>query len=271
MKKGPVLVVSAAVLVVALAAVAVFELFKNEDTSKFPRVVILGIDGAGWNFINPMLKRGLLPHFKALMDEGSYGVLQTIKPTKSPVIWTSIATGKSKEKHGIVDFTYPGADGKPVAFTSVDRRVKAFWNILSDRGRSVGIVNWHTGYPPEVVKGFMVSDHLHEVGRTGSLSRNLVTYPISLQKTLRFTAQTDVTKVFQKGILPKLKKLKRPGAMDRRYPRIVLKDETARRDALYMLKSHPVEVFAAYFSVLDFVNHFIYWQIDPALRQMIPV
>ena len=262
------LIVPAAVLIAALALYFVV-FHKKEDTSQYPRVIVLGLDGAGWNFINPMLERGLLPHLKALMDEGSYGVLETIKPTKSPVIWTSIATGKSMLKHGIVDFTHAGtgADPKPIPFTSVDRRVKAFWNILSDHGRSVGVVNWHTGYPPEKVNGFMVSDHLHEVGRTGSLSRNLVTYPTSLQKTLEFTAQKDPAKVYRQENLPNFKKRKRLGAMDRSYPRIVLKDETAKLDALYMLKRYPVEVFAAYFSILDFVNHFIYWSINPKLRQ----
>src|SRR4030042_4109229 len=93
--------IAAAIAVSVLALLAIFVVFKGEDTSHFPRIVIFGVDGAGWNFMNPMLKEGQLPHFKAMMDEGSSGTLQTIKHTQSSVIWTSIATGKSMLKHGI--------------------------------------------------------------------------------------------------------------------------------------------------------------------------
>jgi predicted AlkP superfamily pyrophosphatase or phosphodiesterase len=103
MKKKISLGLGIAALFVVLAGLAALFLFKKEDTSHYPRVVILGLDGIGWNFLNPLLKEGKLPHFQSLIDEGSCGTLQTITPTKSSVIWTSIATGISMVKHGIVD------------------------------------------------------------------------------------------------------------------------------------------------------------------------
>jgi predicted AlkP superfamily phosphohydrolase/phosphomutase len=266
MKKGPVLVASAAVLVVVLACVAAFEFFKNEDTSKFPRVVILGIDGAGWNFINPLLKEGRLPHFRSLMDEGSYGFLQTIKPTKSSVIWTSIATGKSMLKHGVVDWTFVKKNGLRVPYTQSERRVKAFWNILSDRKRSVGVINWFLTYPAEKVKGFMVTEPFHNIGRM-DLSKLAVTYPPSLLKTLEFTAQKNVSKILAEENLPNYKKLNFTGEVAANYPNFILQDKTVEEASLFLYDNRPVEVFAAYFHLVDEVTHFIFSGIDPQLLQ----
>lgn len=68
------------------------------------KVLFIGIDAAAWDIITPMVQNGLLPNLDHLMQNGSYGRLGSMLPTLSPVIWTSIATGKVKEKHGINDF-----------------------------------------------------------------------------------------------------------------------------------------------------------------------
>ena len=110
-------------------------------------MIIIGVDGAGWNFMNPLLKKGKLPNFDRLVKEGSSGVLKTINPTKSSVIWTSIATGKSMVKHGIVGWTYVKKNKIEVPFTQTNRRVKAFWNIFSEFGWKVGVINWFVTLP----------------------------------------------------------------------------------------------------------------------------
>ena len=70
------------------------------------KVVVLGFDGASWETIDPLIEKGKLPFLKRLKDESAWGPLTTFKPTKSPVIWTSIATGKTMIKHGILDFVF---------------------------------------------------------------------------------------------------------------------------------------------------------------------
>ena len=42
--------------------------------------------------------------------------------------------------------------------TSDLRRVKALWNIASDRGLDVAVVGWWATWPPETVRGSIVSD-----------------------------------------------------------------------------------------------------------------
>jgi predicted AlkP superfamily phosphohydrolase/phosphomutase len=68
------------------------------------RVFVIGIDGGSWNVIDPMLEAGELPALQALIEKGGSANLETVEPLTSPVVWTSIATGRRPESHGITDF-----------------------------------------------------------------------------------------------------------------------------------------------------------------------
>ena len=129
-----------------------------DDTEPATRILVIGMDGLEWNIMLPLLKAGKLPAFASLMDRGSYGLLETIIPTESPVIWTSVATGKDRAKHGIATFMRPTAAGTPdELFNNTDRKTKAIWNIASDYEKRVAVVGWWMTYPVEAVNGVMVS------------------------------------------------------------------------------------------------------------------
>jgi predicted AlkP superfamily phosphohydrolase/phosphomutase len=124
------------------------------------RVVLIGIDGAAPRVIDDLLAKGRLPNLHQLAQEGGRGLLRSAKPISSPRIWNTIATGKVPSKHGILHFSRIGDDEKHHLFLSTDRKVRTLWSIASRRGRSVGIVNFWNTFPPEIVDGVMVSDHL---------------------------------------------------------------------------------------------------------------
>ncbi len=121
-------------------------------------ILLVGVDGFEWDVLLPLLRGGEMPTIAGLMERGAYGLLETTRPTFSPIIWTSIATGKSADEHGIRGFVrrQDGGTSRRL-FTNNDRRAKAFWNILSDYGRSVAVVGWWVTYPVEPVNGLMVS------------------------------------------------------------------------------------------------------------------
>jgi predicted AlkP superfamily phosphohydrolase/phosphomutase len=122
------------------------------------RVLLIGLDGAEWNLIRPMMEAGEMPNLKKLVDSGVSGDLRSLEPLqKSPAIWTTIATGKPPEEHGIRSFV-DAQGGKPL--TQNIRRVKALWSILSTTGRTVGLVGWLMSWPAEEVNGFVVSDYI---------------------------------------------------------------------------------------------------------------
>lgn len=141
------------------------------------RVLLIGLDAAEWNLLRPMLAAGELPNLKRLIDRGISGDLRSLEPLqKSPAIWTTIATGRAPEEHGIRSFV-DMKGGQPL--TRNIRRVKALWNILSTAGRSVGLVGWLMSWPAEEVNGFVVSDYVqYQAGRSARLEHR--TWPPEL-------------------------------------------------------------------------------------------
>jgi predicted AlkP superfamily phosphohydrolase/phosphomutase/tetratricopeptide (TPR) repeat protein len=124
------------------------------------RVLLVGWDAADWKIIRPLLDRGHMPHLARLMDAGVHGNLATLYPTLSPMLWTSIATGKRAPKHGILGFTEITPDGGHVrAISNLGRKVKAIWNILHQRGKRSLVVGWWPSHPAEPIDGVMVSNH----------------------------------------------------------------------------------------------------------------
>ena len=117
-------------------------------------VVLIGIDGADWREIDPLLSRGQLPAIGKLIREGARGPLTIFRPTLSPIIWTSIATGQPAARHGIRDFLEPESQ---IPYTSNTRRVPALWNLAGEAGLRVGVVGWWVTWPAEAVNGQMVS------------------------------------------------------------------------------------------------------------------
>jgi hypothetical protein len=116
---------------------------------KGPPLVVVGVDGLEWRLVLQFAQQGVLPNLTKLMGEGYAGRLETLEPTLSPVIWTTIATGKKPEQHGITDFFFTDAAGERHLFTSVHRRSKAFWNILSEAGQTCHVDGWWCTWPAE--------------------------------------------------------------------------------------------------------------------------
>lgn len=124
------------------------------------RLLVVGWDAADWKMIDPLLSAGEMPHLAKLIAEGVRGNHATIYPALSPMLWTSIATGKRPGKHGIHGFSEPGEDGLSVRpISNLGRRTKAFWNILNQHGKRSIVVGWWPSHPAEPIAGAMVSNH----------------------------------------------------------------------------------------------------------------
>ena len=122
------------------------------------KLLLIGWDGADWKLISPLLDQGLMPTLEDLVNHGVMGNLGTLRPMLSPLVWNSIATGKRPDKHGILGFMEPDPNTggiRPV--TSTSRKVKALWNILTQRGLRTHVVGWFGGHPAEPINGVCVS------------------------------------------------------------------------------------------------------------------
>ena len=118
--------------------------------------IVVGIDGADWSVIEELWRRDQLPHLKALANAGVRAHLDTDYAT-SPVIWTTIATGRRPEVHGITGFVVPTPQGN-VPVSSGVRKAPALWNMLSRVERRVAVLGWWATWPAESVHGIVVTD-----------------------------------------------------------------------------------------------------------------
>jgi len=150
-----------------------------------PELWIIGFDGADWDILEPYMAKGEMPNLARLREGGAWGRMMTDDPMLSPILWTSIATGKTADLHGITWFMSDGPDGSKIPVTSRDRKVRTVWNIASEHDESVGVIGWWATWPAEPVHGFIVSDYVayHSFGVTGStLEVPGKTYPPDLMK-----------------------------------------------------------------------------------------
>ncbi|MFO8007564.1 MAG: alkaline phosphatase family protein [Candidatus Brocadiia bacterium] len=155
----------------------------TKEGGKEMKTLLVGIDGLSWNVLSGLVRDGHMPHMRSFIENGVSGQMDNLGQSNSPVIWTTVATGKLAAEHQVLDFTdlFP-RPGRIKEFLfrkmpflgrkflarlgwafesrvgSTHRRCKALWNVFSDMGRSVGVGGWWATYPAEPVNGFVVSD-----------------------------------------------------------------------------------------------------------------
>jgi len=115
------------------------------------RVAVFAIDGADWELLSELADDGVIPNIKALARGGTTGSMQTIQPMVSPMVWTTVATGLSADRHGVIDYVDRGTH------TPVDshvRRAPALWDISEAFGRHAMVVNWWTAWPATSPESF---------------------------------------------------------------------------------------------------------------------
>ncbi|MBI4850970.1 MAG: alkaline phosphatase family protein [Acidobacteria bacterium] len=209
------------------------------------RAVIIGLDGATFDIIDPMIAQGRLPNLQRLIEGGVSGALRsTLHPNSFPG-WSSCTTGTSEGMHGVYSpfIKVPGAY-EFRAMSGLDIQTKTIWEILSDRGRSVGVVNVPTTYPTVPVNGFLVTGML-----TPSLESQF-THPPELKSELLQAVDDYI-------IEPKRNNNKEEKAEEFR---LCL---DARQRALdFLLPKYDLDFLMVVFSILDRTQHDFWADMD---------
>lgn len=123
------------------------------------KTLLIGWDAADWRQLKPLMEKGVMPTLKHLVDCGTHGPLSSLEPMISPVLWTSMATGRRAYDHGIHGFVEakPNGDGiRPIRASK--RKEPAVWNVLNRFGFKTHVINWWPSHPAESVDGIMVSN-----------------------------------------------------------------------------------------------------------------
>jgi len=145
----------------------------------FSKIIIIGLDGGSWNYIQQWIDQGKLPTFKKLQAQGIWGVQQSQLPPVTSPNWKCYSTGLNPAKLGV--FWWENIDVKKRKIyipSSQSFAGKGIFDYLSDAGKRVGVINMPTTYPPHKINGLMVS------GGPDAMESGY-TYPEALEKLLK--------------------------------------------------------------------------------------
>lgn len=151
---------------------------------------LVGLDGLSPAVIAELTALGDLPNLRRIAEQGCHGDLATLFPTESPIIWSTIATGRLPDGHGVDGFQHFTLFGRRISTKTFHRlkhlglkrplrllermglfhrrlldmrdlKAKRLWEIIGDGGGRVGVVNWWNSWPAVPINGFLVSSRLH--------------------------------------------------------------------------------------------------------------
>lgn len=226
------------------------------------KVLLIGWDAADWKIINPLLDQGLMPTLDDFVNHGVIGNLATLRPILSPMLWNSIATGKRPDKHGILGFMEPDPQtGGVRPVTSTSRKVKAIWNILTQRGYKTHVIGWFAGHPAEPIRGISVSDlYPYTVGplhQEWPLAPGAV-HPESLRDTFAHL-RMHPSEVSEAAILPWIP---RAAEIDQEkdrglqtFAKILSENCSIHNAATWILQNEPWDFMAVYYNGIDHFCH----------------
>ncbi|MGA9769417.1 MAG: alkaline phosphatase family protein [Blastocatellia bacterium] len=130
------------------------------------KLLVIGLDGASFNVLDPLIEKGYLPNLARLIEGGARADLITTFPPITAVAWSSFMTGKNPGKHGIFEFVRLDHDSKrELAVNASFRQGRAIWDMLSDAGRRVIVHNFPCTYPPHDLNGLMIADFMTPKGK----------------------------------------------------------------------------------------------------------
>ncbi|MDR3623382.1 MAG: alkaline phosphatase family protein [Paludisphaera borealis] len=128
------------------------------------KVMVLGLDGATWDILEPLAAEGLLPNLERLRKAGASGELGSVFPPLSPVAWTGVMTGKNSGKHGVFEFLEH--DHNPLSGrVNSSRAIRSdlLWEIAGRHGKKTIAGGVPMSYPPRPARdfpGFYLGDFL---------------------------------------------------------------------------------------------------------------
>jgi predicted AlkP superfamily phosphohydrolase/phosphomutase/Flp pilus assembly protein TadD len=232
------------------------------------KLLLVGWDGADWQIIQPLLDRGLMPALESLISRGVMGNLASHEPMLSPMLWTTMATGKPPAQHGICGFAEPDPSSEHGArlVTSTSRKCKAFWNILSQEGFKTHLIGWIPSHPAEPINGICTTElfarAVDVVDQPWPIIPGSV-HPPELSATLDELRvhPEDIVLEQLASFVPRASEIDQTS--DPHLQRLavrVAEAATQQAVATWILETQPWDTMAIYFNMIDYVCHsFMYY------------
>ena len=159
------------------------------------KVVVVGIDGASWDPILPYIQQGMYPGFAKFLNEGLHGPLLSTIPYITQPGWKSYSMGKNPGKMGV--YFWSKIDWKNLKIKNINSlgfHGKDYWDVLSDSGKRVAIIDMPSTFPPKKVNGVMLSGIPHGEGTW--------VYPEEFEKSIPTSYVKEQIHLFNKNENP---------------------------------------------------------------------
>ncbi len=228
------------------------------------KVLVIGWDAADWKLIDPLLKLGVMPNLQGLIERGVRGDITSLDPKLSPLLWTSIATGKTADKHGVLNFVEPVPESGTLRISSsTTRKTKALWNIATQSGLRSLVVNWYATHPAEPISGINVTNLFQEnPPQTADAPWPMPpesVHPADLAADLA-PGRVHPLRITAESILPLVPDLARLDPRDRRIE--MLAKQMARCASVHniatgLLEAEPeVDLAMVFYDTIDVMGHY---------------
>ncbi len=206
------------------------------------RMSIIGLDGATFRIIRPLVKEGKLPTLRKMMEAGAWGDLESTIHPLSPQAWASFMTGKNPGKHGIFEFVQHKPNSYDLHYVNGGFvQGRKLWEILSYAGKRVCVINVPFTYPPNSVNGCLVA------GLDAPGPRSDFCYPPELLDELT-----------QKFGEYKLRRNPYKAKPETYLKEILEQFDYVLKVAKYLKAKESWDLFVVVFEATDLVQHF-YW------------
>lgn len=122
------------------------------------RTLLIGLDGATFSVLDPLMEDGVMPFLRDLTASGARATLRSTVPALTPPAWTSLLTGRGPGQHGIFDFFRKEApQSHHIRFlTSADIGCEAIWSMINRAGQRATLLNFPLTFPAPRLDGNLV-------------------------------------------------------------------------------------------------------------------
>jgi predicted AlkP superfamily phosphohydrolase/phosphomutase len=225
--------------------------------------VLIGLDGATFSILNPLMEIGAMPFLKEFTNKGASAELLSTSNPLTPPAWVALMTGRSPGNHGIFDFIWSEERESNVYFTLHnfrDIQCETIWSIVNRHNGKICSLNFPMMSPPPEVTGIIVPGlvswkHLH---------RNI--HPRDVYQELKSITGFNVKELAWDFNLEKKASRGIPQEEFENWVAFhIRREEQWFNVTTYLMKNHPSDLTAILFDGPDKIFHMGWRFLDPSM------
>lgn len=225
--------------------------------------LLIGLDGATFSVLDPLIKQGRMPFFASCIEGGARADLMSTIPALTPPAWTSLATGVNPGAHGILDFFQKDSAASPHIRLATHRDILAetIWSIVSRHGGSVTTLNFPVMLPPPKIHGHVMG------GWVPWKQLRSASYPPGLFDEVKALPGVNVREAaMDMALEEKAIEGCRPEESVEWIDLHIRREENWHRIARHLMETAPAALTAVLFDGVDKIQHMCWRVIDPEVE-----